>query len=287
MSTSNTIPAPFPARIGLGTWKMGESRAARAQEVTVVSEALQLGYRLINTAEMYGDGGAEEVVGAALKEAQAPREQLCIVSKVLPNNASRRGTIKACEASLKRLQCGYLDIYLLHWRGSFEFTETLDAFAELQQRGLIRRFGVSNLDVRSLQRWKTAEQQLGLRDTLCTNQVHYCISERGIEFDLLPWQREQGISTMAYSPLGLGDLAQHPLLKKIGAAHAGGAITAAQVALAWVLRYPEVVAIPKTAKTQRLLENLQAAQLQLSEAELAQIDAVFPPPTRKQPLAMI
>lgn len=287
MTTSTATSQLFPARIGLGTWKMGESRAARTAEIEVVYQALQLGYRLIDTAELYGNGGAEEVIGAALKSTTVSREQLCIVSKVLPDNASRKGTIKACEASLKRLRCEYLDIYLLHWRGAHDFTETLSGFAELQQRGLIRRFGVSNLDVRALQRWQAAEQQLDLHDTLCTNQVHYCISKRGIEFDLLPWQREQGISAMAYSPLGLGELARHPLLLQIGAAHAAGPISAAQVALAWVLRHPEVVAIPKTARPQRLLENLRAAEVQLTSDELAQIDAAFPPPQRKQPLAMI
>lgn len=287
LTTADNKVAPFPTRIGLGTWKMGESRAARAQEAEAVLQALHLGYRLIDTAEMYGEGGAEQVIGAALKVSHVSREQLCLVSKVLPHNASRRGTVKACEASLKRLQCDYLDVYLLHWRGPHEFTDTLAAFAELQQRGLIRRFGVSNLDVRALQRWRAAEQQLGLTDTLCTNQVHYCVTERGIEFDLLPWQREHGISTMAYSPLDLGELATHPLLMQIGAVHAAGPLTAAQVALAWVLRHPDVVAIPKTIRALRLQENLQAADVQLTADELVQIDSEFPPPQRKRPLAMI
>jgi diketogulonate reductase-like aldo/keto reductase len=280
------VVPPFPARVGLGTWKMGESRGAFAHEVSVVRQAFDVGYRLIDTAEMYGNGGAEEVVGAALKASRIARDQLCIVSKVLPQNASRAGTVKACEQSLQRLQCDYLDVYLLHWRGRYSFRDTLEAFAELQQRGLIRRFGVSNLDVDELRKWQAAEQQLGLQDTLCTNQVHYCLSERGVEFNLLPWQRDHGISTMAYSPLGLGELAHHPVLQKIGAAHQP-AMTAAQVALSWLLRHPDVVVIPKTTTPARLLENLWAAELPLTEPELAQLDEHFPPPQRRQPLAMI
>lgn len=281
MTLATTI---FPARIGLGTWKMGESAARSKQETAAVAQALEIGYRLIDTAEMYGSGGAERVIGAALQSYKSRRQELCIVSKVLPQNASYKGTVKACEASLARLGCDYLDLYLLHWRGSYPFTETLQAFAELQQRGLIRRYGVSNFDIEDWQEWQAAEGELGLANAACVNQVYYCTQARGIEFDLLPWQKQRGIEIMAYSPLGLGDLAHHPVLAEIGAARGA---TAAQVALAWAVRYPEVAAIPKSANPVRLKENLQAANIRLTAAELARIDRAFPAPRRKQALQMI
>lgn len=275
----------FPSRIGLGTWKMGEHAATQAQEISAVSYALKCGYRLIDTAEMYGAGGAETVVGAALKQfGSARRDQLCIVSKVLPQHASRRGAVKACEASLRRLGCEYLDLYLLHWSSHYPFVETLQAFNELRERGLINRFGVSNLDVAELEEWLAVEQQLGIIEPTRVNQVYYCLQARGIEFDLLPWQRAHEVVTMAYSPLGLGELVHHPLLIEI--AHARAA-TAAQIALAWVIRHSNVVAIPKSIHPQRLEENLRALDIALTEAELASLDAAFPPPRRKHSLAMI
>ena len=272
----------FPGRIGLGTWHMGASRPARQQEVAAVTRALELGYRLFDTAEMYADGGAERVLGSALKGFGASRrEELCIVSKVLPSNASRRGTIRACEASLERLGCQYLDLYLLHWRGSYPFSETLAGFEELLQRGLIRYFGVSNLDVGELALWLDAEHKLTAPATLQCNQLYYCCAARAIEFALLPWQRARGIRTMAYSPLGQGTLTQHPVLQRIGQERG---VTAAQIALAWSAREADVVAIPKSVDPQRLEQNLRAADLQLSAAELAQIDQAFAPPRSKQPL---
>ncbi|MFI4914673.1 MAG: aldo/keto reductase, partial [Steroidobacterales bacterium] len=239
----------------------------------------------IDTAEMYGAGEAERIVGAALaRAASPPRTQLCIVSKVLPTNASRRGTVKACEASLSRLGCEYLDLYLLHWRGRYELRETLEGFAELQRRGLIRHFGVSNFDVDDLEEWRAAEKALGLMSTARCNQVHYALSARGAEYDLLPWQRRHGIETMAYSPLGTGALAHHPVLIEI--ARARGA-TAAQVALAWTLRFPRIVTIPKSSHPKRLEENLGADSIRLSDAELARLDQAFPPPRGKQSLATV
>lgn len=279
---ANTL---FPARIGLGTWKMGEQAATHHEEVAAVTHALNCGYRLIDTAEMYGNGGAETVIGAALQSfGKQRREELCVVSKVLPHNASRTGTIKACEASVRRLGCDYLDVYLLHWSGNYPFVETLQAFADLRRRGLIRHFGVSNLDVPELEEWRAVEQQLGITEPTRVNQLYYSLQARGIEFDLLPWQRQHGMVTMAYSPLALGDLVRHSASIEI--ARARGA-TAAQIALAWVIRHPDVVAIPKSTHAQRLEENFRAQQITLSDAELARLDAAFPPPKRKRSLAMI
>ena len=273
----------FPGRIGLGTWKMGASRAAREQEVAAVSHALATGYRLIDTAEMYADGGAERVIGTALQDfGRARRAELFIVSKVLPGNASRRGTVHACEESIARMGCEYLDLYLLHWRGSHPFRETLQAFVDLHQRGLIRHFGVSNLDLSDLEQWALAEKALGVAPSLRCNQLYYCLETRGIEFSLLPWQRARGIATMAYSPLGQGSLASHPLLVEMGRERG---LSAAQIALAWSIRDGEVVAIPKSVHPRRIDENHAAAQVSLSAAELARLDEVFTPPRSKSPLA--
>jgi len=278
-------PMQFPGRIGLGTWKMGESRAARAQEIAAVSHALALGYRLIDTAEMYADGGAESVIGAALKAfGSARREELCIVSKVLPSNASRRGTVRACEASIARMGCGYLDLYLLHWPGSHPFAETLAAFEDLRQRGLIRHFGVSNLDLAEMMRWEEAEKRLGSPARTQCNQLYYSCEARGIEFELLPWQRARGIRTMAYSPLGQGALSRHQALRRIALERQA---TAAQIALAWAIREPDVVAIPKSVDLRRIEDNLRAAELQLSATELAQIEQAFPAPRARRPLEML
>jgi diketogulonate reductase-like aldo/keto reductase len=275
----------FPGRIGLGTWKMGESRSARAQEIAAVSHALAVGYRLIDTAEMYGEGGAERIVGSALKTfGVARRAELCIVSKVLPSHASRAGTIRACEASIERMGCQYLDLYLLHWPGSHPFAETLAAFEELRARGLIRHFGVSNLDLAELVRWVDAQEKLAAPARTQCNQLYYSCEARGIEFELLPWQRSRGIRTMAYSPLGQGALARHPVLRRIGLERA---VSAAQIALAWAVREPDVVAIPKSVEPQRIEENLRAGELRLSAAELAQIDAAFPAPRSPRPLEVL
>ena len=273
----------FPGRIGLGTWKMGAARDARAHEVAAVSHALAVGYRLLDTAEMYADGGAERIIGSALKTfGQSRRKELFIVSKVLPENASYQGTIRACEASIARMGCEYLDMYLLHWRGPHPFRDTLRGFDDLRRRGLIRHYGVSNLDVTELAQWLQAEKALALGATTQCNQVYYCLESRGIEFALLPWQRERSIQTMAYAPLGLGVLAEHPALVRMGSERG---VSAAQIALAWAVREPDAVAIPKSVQPQRIEQNLQAAQLRLSAAELAQLDQLFPAPRSKQPLA--
>jgi diketogulonate reductase-like aldo/keto reductase len=275
----------FPARIGLGTWEMGVSAAQRSREIAAVTHALDVGYRLLDTAEMYADGGAERIIGAALKTfGAARRAQLYIVSKVLPGNASRSGTVRACEASIDRMGCDYLDLYLLHWPGRHPFTETLHGFDQLLRRGLIRSFGVSNLDIDELQRWLQAQNGLGLSAQAHCNQLYYCADVRGIEFQLLPFQRAHAITTMAYSPLGRGALLRHPLLLQLGRERD---VSAAQIALAWCLREPDVIAIPKSVVPARIEENLAATQLQLGAAELRRIDQAFPPPSTKRPLEMV
>ncbi len=275
----------FPARLGLGTWMMGESRAARSREVAAVAHALQVGYRLFDTAELYGDGGAERVLGEALLDfGRERRPELFIVSKVKPAHASRSGVLAACEASIERLGCAYLDLYLLHWRGPQGFNQTLQGFGDLLQRGLIRHFGVSNFDVEDLVRWREAERSLGLGAGAACNQLYYCLQARGIEYQLLGWQRAHGMQTMAYSPLGRGELAHHPGLARLAKARG---VSAAQMALAWSIRDADVVTIPKSADPQRIEENWGARELVLGMHELAQLDQLFPPPRSKRPLAMV
>ena len=274
---------PLPA-LGLGTWRMGERADARQAEILAVREALRMGYRLIDTAEMYGEGGAESMLGDALKLAfaagEVQRDSLTLVSKVYPHHASTRGVVEACERSLRRLKVDQIDLYLLHWRGAFALSDTLEGFAQLQRRGLIRHWGVSNFDVSDL------DELFALPGgTACaTNQVYYSLEARGIEFDLLPWQQRHSMPLMAYSPIGQGALASHPALEAIGR-NLGA--SAAQVALAWVLHQPEVIAIPKAVRSTHLRDNLAATQLALSAEDLQRLDALFNPPREKQPLAMI
>jgi len=265
--------------LGLGTWRMGESTRSRRAEVDAVRLALQFGYRLIDTAEMYGDGGAEEVVGEALAHGPLRRDEVFLVSKVYPHNASRRGTLAACDRSLKRLRTDRLDLYLLHWRGGVPLSETVAAFEQLREQGRIRHWGVSNFDVDDLRELFDVDSAA----RCAANQVYYSASERGIEFDLLPWQRRHRLPAMAYCPIDQGALARSAPLQEVAKARG---VTAAQVALAWVLRQPDTIAIPKALQAAHLRENLAAAAIELSAAELAQIDAAFPPPARKRRLAM-
>jgi len=269
--------------LGLGTWRMGESRSTHAADVAAVRQALELGYRLIDTAEMYGEGGAERVVGEALRGASQAgtvrREDVFLVTKVLPSNASRTATIAACERSLERLGVDQVDLYLLHWRGGHPLGETVAAFESLRERGRIRAWGVSNFDVDDMDElWSAADGP-----HCVANQVYYSASERGIEFDLLPAQRRRSVATMAYCPIDQGALASDPTLTEIGGRLGA---SAAQVALAWVLRQPDVIAIPKAGRERHLRENLAAAALTLTDPDLAAIDARFAPPRRKQRLAM-
>ncbi len=271
-------------RLGLGTWGMGESPARRPAEVAAVRAAIGMGYRLIDTAEMYGEGGAEEVVGEALAQAlrasEVAREQLFIVSKVYPHNASRAGTLAACERSLRRLGLDHIDLYLLHWRGQVPLAETCAALQTLVAQGRIGRWGVSNFDTGDLQELFA----LPGGAHCAANQVYYSLSERGAAFSLLPWQRAHGMPLMAYSPIDQGALAQSSALQAL-AGRLGA--TPAQVALAWLLAQPGVVAIPKAVHEAHQRENLAAADLALSADDLAELDRVFPPPARKGPLAML
>ncbi len=269
--------------LGLGTWRMGEQARARKDEIAAVCFAIEHGYRLIDTAEMYGEGGAEEVIGAALAALFAAgsvrREELFIVSKVYPQNASRGGVVTACERSLKRLGLDRIDLYLLHWRGQHPLSATLDGFRALQEARKIRHWGVSNFD---------ADDMDELRSTAgggacAANQVYYSASHRGVEFDLLPWQRQHGVPLMAYCPIDQGALAKDRTFAAVGERLG---VTAAQAALAWTLREPGVMAIPKAVREVHLRENFAAAKLALSAADLTAIDRAHPPPRRKQPLAM-
>jgi diketogulonate reductase-like aldo/keto reductase len=274
--------AKVPA-LGLGTWRMGENARSRKQEIAAVRFALEAGYRLIDTAEMYGEGGAEEVIGAALTDAitnrVVRREDLFLVSKVYPHNASRQSVVSACERSLKRLRVDHVDLYLLHWRGQHPLSATVEGFETLQAAGRIRYWGVSNLDADDMEElWRA---QGG--SACAANQVYYSASERGIEFDLLPWQRKHRVPLMAYCPIDQGAAAQDRTLGAIGARRGA---TAAQVALAWVLRHPDAIAIPKAVREDHLRENLAAAAIELTADELAEIDRAFPPPGRKSRLAM-
>lgn len=264
-------------RFGIGTWRMGEHSSAAQAEIAVIKAAIERGVTLIDTAEMYGEGGAETLVGQAVA---GVREGLFIVSKVYPHNASKKGAIAACERSLKRLRTDYLDCYLLHWPGEHLIAETVDAFETLKAQGKIRAWGVSNFDMADMQELVSVENG----KSVATNQVLYNLSRRGVEFDLLPWQRERGIPTMAYSPIEQARLVDSPKLQSIS--QDIGA-TPAQLALAWLLQLPDMVVIPKTTHVARLTENLGALDLTLDAATLAALDAAFPPPKTRAALAMI
>jgi diketogulonate reductase-like aldo/keto reductase len=269
--------------LGLGTWRMGESAARRNAEVAAVRGAVEMGYRVIDTAEMYGEGGAEEVVGRAIAEclraATVRREELFIVSKVYPHNASAAGTVAACERSLKRLGLDRIDCYLLHWRGSVPLAETVGAFEALRERGRIRHWGVSNFDLDDM------EELLGVDGgERCTaNQVYYSLTTRGPGFALLPWQAAHGIVTMAYSPIDQGELLGNPALRKIAERKS---VTPAQLALTWLSAQAGVMALPKSTDLVRLRENFESASMTLEADDLAALDKAFPPPRRKTPLTL-
>jgi diketogulonate reductase-like aldo/keto reductase len=271
--------------LGLGTWRMGEDAGRRAAEVKAVREAIVLGYRLVDTAEMYGEGGAETVLGQAVGEAlragDVRREDLFVVSKVYPHNASRAGTRAACERSLRRLGLDAIDLYLLHWRGNHPLRETVEALQSLVADGRIGHWGVSNFDTDDMQELQEA---VGTGPGCAANQVYLSLGERGPEFSLLPWQRERGVPLMAYSPIDQGALAEDDGLAEL-AGRLG--VTAAQFALAAVIARPGVVAIPKAVRSVHLKENWAAVELQLDAATLAELDRLHPPPRRKRPLAMI
>lgn len=272
LPSGETIP-----RLGQGTWQMAEKPGLRKAEIAALRLGIDLGMTLIDTAEMYADGASEELVAEAIA---GRRDEVFLVSKVLPSNSSRKGTLAACERSLKRLQTERIDLYLLHWRGSPPLGETLDAFETLQRAGKIRYWGVSNFDANDM-----IELSRDPRGAACaTNQVLYNLTRRGIEFDLLPWHRQQQQLIMAYSPIERGRLAGHKALQAIAQKHAA---TPAQIALAWLLRQDNVISIPKATAEQHVRDNHAALGLALTAEDLAALDRAFPPPRKAQPLEMI
>ncbi len=264
-------------RLGMGTWHMGERGGRRGAEIAALRMGLDLGMNLIDTAEMYGDGGAESVVGEAI---HGWRQGVFVVTKVYPHHASRRKLIAACDGSLAQLGGEVIDLYLLHWRGTVPLEETVSTLEELVTIGKIQRWGVSNFDVADME--ELAAVPGG--DRCCANQVLYTLARRGIEYDLLPWCAGRGIAVMAYSPLDEGRLARHPVLIAL-ASRLG--VDPGQVALAWLLRNESVIAIPKAASSEHVRANRAAADLLLDRAALDELDRAFPPPRRKRPLEMI
>jgi diketogulonate reductase-like aldo/keto reductase len=262
--------------LGQGTWHMGEDRRRAAAEAAALRLGIELGMTLIDTAEMYGSGGAESIVGEV---AQDCRDALFIVSKVLPSNASRAGTVAACERSLKRLGTDRIDLYLLHWRGSVPLAETLEGFLRLARDGKIRHHGVSNFDRRGLEEWRA----LAGGTAVAADQVLYNLATRGVEWDLVPWCREHGVAIMAYTPLGHRRMLADPSLADIARRHGG---TPAQVALAWLLRRAGTIVIPKAARLEHVRENRGAADLVLGAEDLAAIDRAFPPPRGQSALGI-
>ena len=277
MTRSVTLPdqATVPA-LGQGTWRMGEDARVRKQEIAALRAGIDLGMTLIDTAEMYGDGAAESLLGEALV---GIRDQVFLVSKVYPQNAGRGRIERACEASLQRLKTEALDLYLLHWRGPVPLAETIEGMEALVRAGKIRRWGVSNFDHGDMDQLFRAGGE-----ACATNQVLYNVTERGAEFDLMPQLRQRHIPTMAYSPIGQGDLPTSGALSAVARRHDA---TPFQVALAWVLRDPLVIAIPKAGDAAHVADNRRALDLVLSAEDLAAIDAEFPPPSRKTRLAML
>jgi len=263
--------------LGLGTWHMGESPADAADEVRALQAGIDCGMTLIDTAEMYAGGGAEDITGEAIK---GRRDDVFLVSKVLPSNASYQGTIAACEASLKRLGTDHIDLYLLHWPGRHPLGRTVEAFEELQKSGKIARWGVSNFDTVGMR------QLSALPDggNCAANQVLYNLSTRGVEFDLMPWMAEHSMPMMAYSPLDEGRLMRHPDLGKL-AGNLG--VTPAQLALAYLLSRDNVIAIPKSSSPERVAENRASADIKLSDEQISELDQLFAPPRSREPLQMI
>jgi len=264
--------------LGQGTWRMGENKNAHADEVAALRLGIDLGMTLIDTAEMYGEGGSEKVVADAIA---GQRERVFVVTKVYPQNASRTELPKACERSLKRLRIDAIDLYLLHWRGDVSLAEKVEAFEQLRSVGKIRRWGVSNFDVEDMKELLATENV----SACAANQVLYNLENREIESGLLPWSQRNKIPIMAYSPVGHGrGLLNNSTLNEIAKRKDA---TAAQVALAWVLRQPDVIAIPKASDQRHVRQNAQSLEIELTKEDLAEIDRAFPPPKSKEPLPML
>ena len=278
--TMPTVTLPDGERVpayGQGTWHMGENRRLAADEEAALKLGIDLGMTLIDTAEMYGSGVAEEIVARA---AAGRRDRLFIVSKVLPHNASQKGTVEACERSLKRLGTDRIDLYLLHWRGSHPLAETLAGFERLKRDGKIRHHGVSNFTTDDMREWAALDGGAAV----ASNQILYNLGRRGPEWDLIPWCRERSISIMAYSPLEQGRILSNRALREVAARHGA---TAAQVALAWLLRQDGMIVIPKATRPEHVRDNRAALDLVLDEADLAELDRAFPPPKGRSALGML
>jgi len=275
-----TVTLPSGERVpafGMGTWNLGDSQASRAEEIATLRFGLDCGLTLIDTAEMYGEGRSESLIAEAIEER---RDEVFLVSKVYPHNASRKAAVTACERSLHRLDTDRLDLYLLHWRGDVPLSETMEAFRDLQRVGKIRHYGVSNLDLQDMRElWSVPGGS-----AIASNQLLYNLSRRGIEWDLLPWLSEREIPIMAYSPIEQGRLIANQKLVEFSRQHD---MTPAQAALAWLLTRDDVIVIPKTGRRDRLQENLGALDRQLSTSQLAELDRLFPPPTSPQLLKML
>ncbi len=272
LPSGRTIPV-----LGQGTWKMGESRAQRQNEIAALHYGIDRGITLIDTAEMYGEGGAEQVVAQAIA---ARRAEIFLVSKVYPHNATRQGVIAACERSLRRLQTDYLDLYLLHWRGSVPLAETLEAFQSLQQSGKIRDYGVSNFDLADMKE----ASGLAAGATIATNQVLYNLMRRGIEWDLLPWCRTHDLPIMAYSPLEQGRLLRHQVVQELAQRRG---ISPATLVIAWLLHQDNIIVIPKSSSIEHVDQNLAALDEHLTVEELTALDVAFPPPSKHAALEML
>jgi len=272
LPAGETIPV-----LGQGTWHMAEVREHRKAEIGALRLGLDLGMTLIDTAEMYAEGESERLVGEAIS---GRRDEVFLVSKVLPAHATRRGVVEACAASLRRLHTDRLDLYLLHWRGSAPLRQTIEAFVELTERGWIRHWGVSNFDVMDLLDLWQIPGGTGAQ----TDQVLYNLARRGPEYNLLPWCRERDLPVMSYSPFDQGGVLSHPAVRGVAERND---ITPAQVALAWVLRQPLVCAIPKSGSIARVQENAAAAAIKLSPPDLTELDLAFPPPMRARPLEVL
>lgn len=268
----HTIDGLQVCALGQGTWNMGKSPSRRAEEIEALRTGIELGMTVIDTAEMYGN---EELVGEAVHDC---RDKVFLVSKVLPSNASYRGTKEACERSLFKLSTDRIDLYLLHWKGTHPFSETVRAMLELQREGKILCWGVSNIDVPDMERICA----LPGGETCTANQVLYNLKERGVEYDLIPWSLERGMPVMAYSPVGEGTLAGDGLLAEIAREHE---VMPVQIALAWAMRHPGVMAIPKAGSTAHVRDNFRSLSIELTEDDCRRLDAAFPAPVHKIPLA--
>ncbi|MBE0627071.1 MAG: aldo/keto reductase [Burkholderiales bacterium] len=275
-----TVALPCGERVpafGMGAWNIGDERATRAEEIATLRLGLDLGARLIDTAEMYGDGRSEALIAEAIA---GRRDEVFLVSKVYPHNASAKGAAAACERSLRRLKTDRIDLYLLHWRGSVPLAETLQAFMRLREAGKIRHYGVSNLDLADMQElWRSPGG-----DAVQTDQLLYNLGRRGIEWDLLPWLRRRQVPVMAYSPIEQGRLVGNRKLAAYAGRHG---MTSAQAALAWLLAREDVIVIPKTGRRERLRENLGALEHALTVAQLAELDELFAPPKGASSLQML